>query len=306
MKAASDRQVDAFVAHLEKERRLSPHTVDGYRRDLRKLQEFCDRREIAEWKALTPRVARLYPARLHEKGLSGRSIQRHLAAARSFYRHLLREHAARLNPFDGVKAPKTPRRLPQVLSVDEISLLLEDHGDGDLAVRDRAILELFYSSGLRLAELAGLDTSDIDLEEATVEVLGKGSRRRIVPVGRKAVAALRAWRERRQGLVQEGEAALFLNRRGTRLSTRGIQLRINEWAKRHGLGRRLHPHMLRHSFASHLLESSGELRAVQELLGHADIATTQVYTHLDFQHLARVYDRAHPRARRKRRDGDEK
>lgn len=306
MDAASAEQLDAFVNHLARERRLSPHTVNAYRADLARLREFCDAQGIDRWTGLSPRTARLYPARLHQRGLGGRSIQRQLAAARCFYRYLLRERSARLNPLDGIAAPKSPRKLPQTLSVDEISQLLADHDDSDLAVRDRAMLELFYSSGLRLAELAGLDSGDVDFREATVEVLGKGAKRRIVPVGRKALAALRDWRNRRITLTGEGETALFLNRRGGRLSPRGIQLRINEWAKRHGLGRRLHPHMLRHSFASHLLESSGDLRAVQELLGHADIATTQVYTHLDFQHLAKVYDKAHPRARKKRGAGGER
>ncbi|MEA3291048.1 MAG: tyrosine recombinase XerC [Pseudomonadota bacterium] len=306
MDAASAKQLDAFVDHLARERRLSPHTVNAYQRDLARLREFCDAQGVAGWTKLSPQTARLYPAQLHQRGLGGRSIQRQLAAARSFYRYLLRERSARLNPFDGVAAPKSPRKLPQTLSVDEISQLLADHDDSDFAVRDRAILELLYSSGLRLAELAGLDSGDVDFSEETVEVLGKGAKRRIVPVGRKALDALRDWRDRRMTLAREGENALFLNRRGGRLSPRGIQLRINEWAKRHGLGRRLHPHMLRHSFASHMLESSGDLRAVQELLGHADIATTQIYTHLDFQHLAKVYDKAHPRARKKRGAGSDR
>ena len=221
-----------------------------------------------------------------------------LCAARALYRHLIAAGRAEVNPFDGIAAPKSPRKLPPTLSVDEMSALLARHDGGDLSVRDHAMLELFYSSGLRLAELAALDVGGVDFAQGQVRVTGKGNKQRVVPVGGQAAAALQAWLRRRPGLASAGERALFVNKNGARLGARGIQQRVNRWAQQHGLGRRLHPHMLRHSFASHVLASSGDLRAVQEMLGHADIATTQIYTHLDFQHLASVYDRAHPRARK--------
>jgi integrase/recombinase XerC len=288
----------AFLDYLRHERRLSPHTVAGYQRDLDKLQEFALSRGNADLTELDPREARLFPAKLHRSGLSSRSIQRALSASRSFYRFLLREKRVRQNPFDAVSAPKASRRLPNALTTDEASQLVAVDGDEPLVQRDRALLELFYSSGLRLSELVGLDITDIDLGEGTVRVTGKGQRVRVVPVGRYARDAIDRWMAVRRDWAVD-EAALFIGRSGRRLSTRAVQKRVARWATQQGLGRHVNPHMLRHSFASHLLESSSDLRAVQELLGHADISTTQIYTHLDFQHLARVYDSAHPRARRK-------
>jgi len=295
--AAAEMLAD-FLADLRR-RRLSAHTVDAYRRDLTRLAAFLAQTQPGgDWRDLSAKQARAFAAKLHQSGLSGRSIRRMLSAARVLYRHLVAAGRAEVNPFDGVRAPKSPRRLPATLSVDELSALLARHAGDDLSVRDHAMLELFYSSGLRLAELAALDVGGIDFAQRQVRVTGKGNKQRVLPVGEKAAVALQNWLRRRPGLAAAGETALFVNKNGDRLGARGIQHRVNTFARRHGLGRRLHPHMLRHSFASHVLASSGDLRAVQEMLGHADIATTQIYTHLDFQHLAAVYDRAHPRARK--------
>ena len=212
---------------------------------------------------------------------------------------LAREGQHKRNPFDSIKAPRGPRRLPATLDIDAMQQLLNLPGDGPLTVRDRAILELFYSSGFRLSELVGLDLSDIDLASGEARVSGKGSKVRVVPVGRMALRALRDWLAVRNQLANDDEVAMFVSRRGSRLAARSIEQRLKYWSMRQGINRNLHPHMLRHSFASHLLESSGDLRAVQELLGHQNISTTQIYTHLDFQHLAKIYDSAHPRARKK-------
>lgn len=290
--------VREFLAHLARQRRLSPHTVNAYRRDLARLAAFLENAGSKSWRDLSPGQARAFPAKLHQSGLSARSIQRMLSAARALYRHLVKTGRAAANPFDGVSAPKAGRKLPATLSVDELAALLARHDGSVLSIRDRAMLELFYSSGLRLAELVALDSNGVDFEQAEVRVTGKGNKQRIVPVGAKAAGALREWLNHRGTLAAGDETALFVNKNGQRLGVRGIQHRLNHWAKTHGLGRPLHPHMLRHSFASHVLASSGDLRAVQEMLGHADIATTQIYTHLDFQHLSKVYDQAHPRARK--------
>lgn len=300
MKASAARQLDAFFQHLKSERRLSPHTVSNYRRDLDTLVAFCDTYGLEDWQAVDVARARAYAAQLHRQGLAGRSIQRHLSAARSFYRYLLREGLAARSAFTGVAAPRAGRRLPKALSVDQAARLVAIEDDTLLACRDRALLELLYSSGLRLAEIVALDVAAVDLRDGTVTVTGKGAKTRIVPVGTQARAAITRWLAERASLAAPDERALFLTRNGRRLGARAVQLRLRQWAARQGLEVRAHPHMLRHSFASHLLESSGDLRAVQELLGHADLSTTQVYTHLDFQHLAKVYDAAHPRARRRK------
>ena len=303
------RDVDRFLNHLRDERRLSAHTISAYRRDLEKFTDFLTRREITTLRQLVIAQARMFPAQLNQSGLSSRSIQRALSAVRTLYRYLLRESKVAINPFltardvghsQAVIAPRAERRLPPTLSIEEIAQLVTIDPRTDLDRRDRAILELFYSSGLRLAELSGLDLGDLDLGDAMVRVMGKGAKTRIVPIGGYAREAVLAWLNVRPACARESEQALFVNRSGTRLGARAIQQRVAVWAQRQGLGRRVHPHMLRHSFASHVLESSSDLRAVQELLGHADISTTQVYTHLDFQHLAQVYDNAHPRARRKK------
>jgi integrase/recombinase XerC len=302
--------VARFRRYLNSERRLSPHTDRSYARDLAALVRYCDQHGIVEWARLDAQQVRAFAAHAHAGGLAPRSIQRRLSAVRSFYQFLLREAPAELtrrsrgarvrtNPAQGVRAPKSARRLPQTLDADQMARLLQIPPGDVLSARDRALMELLYSSGLRLAELTGLDLASLDLKDRTVQVLGKGRKSRIVPVGRAAVQALREWLRERAALARSDEPALFVGRNGRRLGGRAVQLRVAAWARRQGLTVPVHPHLFRHSFASHLLESSGELRGVQELLGHADISTTQIYTHLDFQHLARIYDATHPRARRK-------
>ena len=287
--------IERFLHHLETERRLSVNTSRGYRRDLAELQAFCEACGITRWQDLDTHGVRRYAAQAHRRGLSGRSIQRRLSAVRSFYNYLLRESLVSHNPAHDVSAPKTESRLPDTLNVDDMSRLLDVQEQDALLIRDAAMLELMYSSGLRLGELTGLDTGDIDLRQRLVRVTGKGAKTRVLPVGAKALSALEAWLHVRPAGT---DAALFTTRQGRRLSARAVQDRVRRLALRQGVPGKVHPHTLRHSFASHLLESSGDLRAVQELLGHADISTTQVYTHLDFQHLAAVYDKAHPRARK--------
>lgn len=291
--------IDGYLAHLSRERRLSPHTASNYARDLRALAEFAERGGIGEWTSLDSQHIRVFAAREHAAGLGPRSVQRRLSAVRGFFNYLLRERVVKSNPAVDIRAPKAAKRLPGTLDVDQISQLLEIPLDDALAVRDKAIMELFYSSGLRLDELVSLDLGQLDLADRTVRVLGKGRKQRIVPVGRKAEAALRAWLRERAALARPDETAVFVGRNGGRLKHRAVQTRIAYWARRQGLPLHVHPHLFRHSFATHLLESSRDLRGVQELLGHADISTTQVYTHLDFAHLARTYDASHPRAKRK-------
>ena len=299
MRAGAQRQVDAFLHHIRFERRLSEHTVSAYRRDLAALGEYCAEHNLADWSGLSTGDLRRFAAGAHRRGLAPRTVQRRLAGARSFFNYLESEGAISCNPARGVRAPRPPRSLPQTLDLDQVTRLLDIRDRDTVACRDRAMLELMYSSGLRLAELAGLDLGGVDMREGQIRVTGKGRKDRILPVGRKAIDALKAWLRRRGELAADGENALFVGVRGRRISSSSVQSRLDYWARRAGLPGRVHPHMLRHSFATHLLESSGDLRAVQELLGHVDISTTQVYTHLDFQHLSRVYDRAHPRARRK-------
>lgn len=291
--------VAAYLAELAEQRRLSPHTVNNYRRDLVRLLNLAGEMPLAE---LQVHHIRRFAAQLHGQGLSGRSLARLLSAWRGFFNWLGRGDVVRANPCEGVRSPKSPKHLPNALSVDETARLLQpsENGDPVLLTRDMAMFELFYSSGLRLAELAALDCAALDsaLNEGEVRVLGKRNKARLVPVGRKAREALAAWAALRETLAGVEEPALFVSRRGVRISHRMIQLRLAQLALQLGLPRHVHPHMLRHSFASHVLQSSGDLRAVQEMLGHASIASTQVYTHLDFQHLAKVYDSAHPRAKR--------
>lgn len=294
MTAAS--QVEAWLASLVSERHASPHTVAGYRRDLAKLLRYMEAGQLARFESLDANRMRTFIAAEHRAGLAPKSLQRLLSSCRSLFRRLHREGLMTHDPLLGVRGPKVRRKLPQVLDVDEAGALVESDSGGKLAVRDRAMLELFYSSGLRLSELVGLRWLDLDLEGGEVRVLGKGGRTRIVPVGRHAVAALRALGAER-GTAPD--SPVFRGRGSAPISPRTIQLRMNTLALQQGIPKHIHPHLLRHTFASHMLESSGDLRAVQELLGHADIATTQIYTHLDFQHLAKVYDAAHPRARRK-------
>lgn len=296
----SQAQVNTWLDTLAQQRRQSPHTVSNYRRDLDKLLTLAADTPLEQ---LLPHHIRRFVGQLHGGGLSGRSIARALSAWRGFFAWLGQRGAIPANPCEGIRPPKSPKRLPDALPVDETMRLLEADlsGDSRLDARDQAMFELFYSSGLRLAELAGLDLAALDmaLHEGEMRVLGKRSKARIVPVGSKAREALAAWRTERSALAGADETALFVSRRGTRLTPRAIEIRLQQRALRQGLPVHVHPHMLRHSFASHVLQSSGDLRAVQEMLGHASIASTQVYTHLDFQHLAKVYDAAHPRARRK-------
>ena len=289
--------INSFLDSLQ---HLSPHTRKGYQRDLKFFLEYCKDQHIKKWQAMDGHRVRRFVAWRHRQGAGGKSLQRNLSAIRVFYRYLIEQGAARQNPAQGILAPKTPRKLPRALDADQATQLMLIDDQSPLAVRDRAMLELMYSSGLRLSELIQLDMNNLDLKDAVVTVLGKGKKTRTVPVGRHAIAALKKWFGIRQDLVRSEEAAVFVTQRGKRITPRAFQLRLKQWAIRQGIPGNVHPHMLRHSFASHLLESSGDLRAVQELLGHADISTTQIYTHLDFQHLARVYDAAHPRAHRKK------
>lgn len=296
MQAQALTQIDSYLAAAQQ---LSELTRRNYRRDLGQLVSYCDKEGIESWPEIDVHRLRSFVAWRHRQGIGGRSLQRNLSAIRSFFRYLLDEGVVKHDPVSGIQTPRTPRRLPKVLDVDQARQLVEVEGDDPLAVRDRAMLELFYSSGLRLAELVGLDCNHVDLADAMVTVIGKGRKQRAVPIGRHARTAIQAWLKCRANLAADDEPALFVNRRGRRLTARGVQQRLGQWAQRQGLPLHVHPHMLRHSFASHMLESSSDLRAVQELLGHADIGTTQIYTHLDFQHLAKVYDAAHPRARKK-------
>jgi len=292
-------ELAAFLKRLATERRLSPHTIAAYEHDLRALLEFCEREQIAAFPALDSFSVRRFAAESHRRGLGARSVARRLSAVRTFLNYLIETGVVKNNAGVHVQAPKAPRRLPATLDADQVASLLAISGDEPATLRDRAILELFYSSGLRLAELVGLNLGDVDAADRTVRVLGKGSKARVVPVGKQALAALKDWLAVRAELAKPGELALFVGRRGDRVSPRTVQKRVNEWAKRQGAPTSVHPHMLRHSFATHVLESSRDLRAVQEMLGHASLSTTQIYTHLDFQHLATVYDQAHPRARKR-------
>ncbi|HUQ52923.1 MAG TPA: tyrosine recombinase XerC [Gammaproteobacteria bacterium] len=292
-------ELAAFLKRLATERRLSPHTVEAYERDLHALLDFCARGQIATFAALDSFNVRRFAAESHRRGLGARSVARRLSAVRTFLNYLIETGVLKSNAGVHVQAPKAPKRLPATLDADQVASLLAISGDDPVTLRDRAILELFYSSGLRLAELVGLNLGDVDAADRTVRVLGKGSKARVVPVGKQALAALNDWLAVRSGLARAGELAIFVGRRGERVSPRTVQKRVNEWAKRQGAPTGVHPHMLRHSFATHVLESSRDLRAVQELLGHASLSTTQIYTHLDFQHLASVYDQAHPRARKR-------
>lgn len=303
MDAAAQDWIDRFLTHLRNERRVSGNTIAAYRHDLRALVAHCERRKIAAWRAVSNAEMRSFAAAEHAGGLASRSIQRRLSAARTFFSYLAREGAGGDNPAQEVRAPKSQKRLPATLDTDQMGRLLAFRVHDTLSARDKAIMELFYSSGLRLSELVGLDLTDVDLADRTVRVLGKGAKTRIVPVGRYAIDALRVWLTERAKIIAATPGmrnALFLGRGGRRLAVRAVQLRVGSWARRQGISVHVHPHMFRHSFATHLLESGGDLRGVQELLGHADIGTTQIYTHLDFQHLAKVYDSAHPRARRQR------
>ena len=290
--------LDAYFEHLRSERQMSPHTLDGYRRDLIKVSSFCQKQALAQWTELKSSHVRQLIAEQHRKGQSSRSLARLLSALRGLYRYLNQEGRCDHDPAADISAPKGEKRLPRLLDTDRAMQLLDGGVEDDfIGHRDQAILELFYSSGLRLAELVGLNLDQLDLPAGLVQVRGKGNKERVLPIGRKAREALETWLPLR-ALSNPADGAVFVSQRGRRLGARAVQIRVRQAGVRE-LGQHLHPHMLRHSFASHMLESSQDLRSVQELLGHADIGTTQIYTHLDFQHLAKVYDQAHPRAKRK-------
>jgi integrase/recombinase XerC len=299
---AFDGAIDEFLDYLEAARRASPHTIAAYRRDLDVLRELLEANGVDSPGKVGVADVRRSVASLHRRGLSGRSLQRFLSATRSFFAHLVRTGLLHTNPAVGISAPRSPRRLPATLDVDQTAQLLDMEPQDWESVRDKAMMELFYSSGLRLSELCQLDLQALDMRAALVTVQGKGRKTRTLPIGRLAAAALETWlRERASCPAASHTAAVFISRRGTRLGVRAIQKRLDKHGRERHLGQHVHPHLLRHSFASHLLESSGDLRSVQELLGHANLSTTQIYTHLDFQHLAKVYDQAHPRAARKGR-----
>jgi integrase/recombinase XerC len=302
MSAPLSAQLQSFLDYLRQVRQYSDNTLDGYRRDLLRFSAFLQEQDIDDACAVHTAHVRQYAGSLHREGRQGRSIQRALSAIRSLFNFLARQGLVEQNPANSVQAPRQERRLPKTMDADQVEQYLKPRPESDTDVRDQAMAELFYSSGLRLSELASLDLEDMDRHQGLVTVTGKGRKTRTVPVGSVALAAVDAWLAVRPDIA--GERALFTSNRGKRISTRNIQARLKQRARLAGMHRDVHPHMLRHSFATHMLESSGDLRAVQELLGHANISTTQVYTHLDFQHLAKVYDQAHPRARRKDKNGD--
>ena len=306
-----NKDLDRFYNYLQSERRYSPHTISAYRRDIKRLLQCLaiEQEKTINWAEIKQSNIYQCVATLHRQGLSGKSIQRWLSSTRSLFNYLCRFHYITNNPAIGVPAPKASKRLPKTLNVDEISQLLAETASSTeidnsktaktTSIRDIAIVEVLYACGLRLSELSGLNCQDIDWQQQTVTVTGKGQKQRRVPFGGKALQALRNWLIARDKIVNEGENALFVSLRGNRLSNSSIQKRLKKMALLHGLNTNVYPHMLRHSLATHMLESSKDLRAVQELLGHANLSTTQIYTHLDFQHLAGVYDKAHPRARKK-------
>ena len=300
MEADSKQILTDFLDQLTVEKRAYAHTIKIYKRDLGHLSYYCVAKSIPDWTQLTQNDIRSHIASRHRQGLSSTSLQRELSAIRSFFNFLLKKSLADNNPAQYIKAPKQARKLPKTLDVDQVNGLLEAGTNSALEIRDLAIFELFYSSGLRLSELVALNLTDIDLTDKSLMVKsGKGGKSRILPVGSKAITAINNWLPQRLKSCLTTEDALFTSTRGKRLGQRSVELRLQQWCKKKGISENIHPHMLRHSFASHLLESSQDLRAVQELLGHSNISTTQIYTHLDFQHLADVYDKAHPRAKKK-------
>ena len=292
----NQKYLQGYLAWLRTEKQYSELTAENYARDLRHLFDLSAGTPLEH---LNIHQIRRFIAQLHGKGLGGRSLARMLSAWRGFFTYLIRDHGLTDNPCAGLRAPKSPKSLPQALSPDEAARLVDRPADTTEAIRDKAMFELLYSSGLRLAELVNLDPAQLDMSAGEVRVTGKGSKTRIVPLGRFAIAALQAWLTVRDQLARTDEAALFVGQRGSRISPRVVQLRLRQWGVRQGITSNVHPHLLRHSFATHVLQSSGDLRAVQEMLGHASISTTQVYTHLDFQYLSKIYDAAHPRAKKK-------
>ena len=294
----NQKYLHGYLAWLRNEKQYSELTAENYARDLGHLFDLSVDTPLADLKV---HQIRRFIAQLHSKGLGGRSLARMLSAWRGFYTYLMRDHGLTDNPCVGLRAPKSPKTLPQALSPDEAARMVDLPADTAEAIRDKAMFELFYSSGLRLAELVSLELESIraDINTGEVRVTGNGSKTRIVPLGGFAIAALQAWLAARGQLAKPGESALFVGQRGQRISPRVVQLRMKQWGIKQGITSNVHPHLLRHSFATHVLQSSGDLRAVQEMLGHASISTTQVYTHLDFQYLSKIYDAAHPRAKKK-------
>lgn len=299
MQALAQQQLLDFLQQLKVEKRASEHTVKSYQRDLQRLVAYCEQHNVDCWADLSSTDVLKHIAERHRLGLSSTSLQRELSASRSFYLFLMKTGQVDINPALHVKAPKQARKLPKTLDVDQVSALLDADANSILELRDVAMFELFYSSGLRLSELHELNLEDIDLHDKQLKVVkGKGGRSRLLPVGTKAISALQAWLKVRSPAMDRQENAVFTSVKGKRLGQRSIQLRLKQWCRKKGVTEAVHPHMLRHSFASHLLDASQDLRSVQELLGHENISTTQIYTHLDFQHLAEVYDQAHPRAKK--------
>jgi integrase/recombinase XerC len=289
--------LENYLNHITFERGLSKLTQNNYARDIKLLLDASNEMSTP-LDALKPANIRGLIAKLHGRGLGGKSIARMLSSWRGFFDYLVKQHNFSSNPCIGMRAPKSAKTLPQALSADQAVQLVDIKEDDLLSLRDHAILELFYSSGLRLAELVGLDFNTLDLANGTISVTGKGNKTRIVPVGSHAITAIQNWLSVRTTIAKPDQNALFITKQGNRITPRAIQYRLKEWAIKQGINSDVHPHMLRHSFATHVLQSSGDLRAVQEMLGHANISTTQVYTHLDFQHLSKVYDQAHPRAKK--------
>ena len=300
----AQKELDRFFHKLQHERHLSPHTLDNYGRDLQRFSQHLDELSVTNLCDVKESHVSSYVAQRHRRQISAKSIQRELSAIRSFFNFLMVEQQLKLNPAKEVRAPKIGRKLPKTLDTDQIQHFLAIAETTPIAIRDIAILELFYSSGLRLSELVNLNMAQLDLQQGLVTVTGKGNKMRVVPIGKQAITAIKAWLKLRNEKVADTDGALFLSQTGKRLSARSVQQRMRYWAQKQAMPTHVHPHMLRHSFASHVLESSGDLRAVQELLGHSDINTTQIYTHLDFQHLANVYDKAHPRAKLKSDDNN--
>lgn len=289
--------LEEFFTYMRSEKQLSPHTQSNYARDLEKFQKICREKNIFELEKLTASHIRTTVAQLHREGLGGKSLQRWLSSLRSFFQFCIRRQWMTNNVADGIAAPKSPKKLPKTLDVDQAIQFVEIEGNDFIQQRDRALVELIYSSGLRLAEVVALNLKDINWDEGMLRVVaGKGDKSRILPIGSEAINALKKWLPARELFATPSEQALFITQRGSRIGHRAVQMRLQQISLQQGMDTPVHPHMLRHSFASHMLESSGDLRLVQEMLGHANISTTQIYTHLDFQHLAKVYDKAHPRA----------
>lgn len=298
--------LDDFFIYMRSEKQLSLHTQTNYARDLEKFQKFCLENRLSELDKLNPGHIRIAVAQLHRAGLGGKSLQRWLSSLRSFFQFCIKRQWMVSNVADGIVAPKSPKKLPKTLDVDQAIQFVEVDGNDFIHQRDRALVELIYSSGLRLAEVVALNLHDIDWGDAMLRVIaGKGDKSRVLPIGSAALSALKNWLPARKLFTTDSEPALFITQRGSRIGHRAVQIRLQQLSLQQGMDTPVHPHMLRHSFASHMLESSGDLRLVQELLGHANISTTQVYTHLDFQHLAKVYDKAHPRAGKRSSSDDE-